>query len=134
MKKLFSLILVLGLLFGGTAYTKEVILHCKNHKVVGHYKYGGGTSTDPGNTELDKTFKINSANKTISYLSFDGSFFEIKNVKWSEGYISWKVGNITEEEINRIDLSYKSNLYLKGEDLFKKIETFGRCSIAKKVI
>jgi len=67
-------------------------------------------------------------------LSFDGSFFEIKNVKWSEGYISWKVGNITEEEINRIDLSYKSNLYLKGEDLFKKIETFGRCSIAKKVI
>ena len=134
MKKLFSLILVLGLLLGGNAYTKEVFLHCKNYKVIGHYKYGDRTSNEPGTVELDQTFKINSANKIISSMSIiSGKFYDIKDAKWSEARISWGTKFI-DEEINRIDLSYKSTSYLVDHPLFKRIQTFGKCSIVKKAI
>ena len=58
MKKLIC-IFVLGLLWGGVTTAEEIILNCENYRVIGYYK-NGGTSDEPENAQLNKTFKINS--------------------------------------------------------------------------
>ena len=136
MKKLLG-ILVLGLLFSGSAHAKEIILHCENYRVLGYYK-NGGTSDEPGDSRLNHIFKINSKKKIIyKFNNRSNKFYKRDNVQWSEGSISWKeeLGDIKAyRSINRYDLTYKNKTTYDNNPTFKRVEDFAKCKIAKKKI
>ena len=138
MKKLLGII-VLGLLLSSNAYAKEIYLTCESYRVVGYYKNGGMSDEPGGDSNLDTTFKINADKKQIDeFNSVANKFIGIKNVDWSEAYISWKKDyegglDLTAiGKINRFDSTYNHQVLYKSDPTWKRLVTYYKCKVGKK--
>ena len=134
MKKVLAII-VLGLLWNGKTYAKEVVINCDNKKVVGYYK-SGGVSEEPGDSELDRLFKINtSKKKVLEFNSVSKKFYKRDVKSWNEQSITWEADgyrSTTYSELNRYNLNYKLIRVYNDHTTWKKIEEFSKCSINQK--
>jgi len=147
MKKLFSLILVLGLLFGGVASAKITILECK---------YVGGFVNVKGKKEyvtrkemeafqksdfnMDQVFKIDTRKEEIFRLEYT-KFISVKDFtndfykKWDDTQIFWSYYSqrlYDTNTLNRLTGKLVESTYQKS-DLKKQLrEGVYNCQEAKK--
>ena len=141
MKKLLS-ILVLSLLFGSSAYTKEIYLNCKNYKLITHHK-NGKIEIDKG-FPMETIFKINTSKKKIFKLGVSNFYMDLskENLKWGEDFIKWNVhikkhseefsAFTTYSTLNRVTLNLKQSTLYENDKYYKKQDEFSKCELIDK--
>ena len=157
MKKLLAII-VLGLLFGGNAYSNDIILNCKLLNTTTYYEGGKTESSSPSDIlktgfSMDEKYLINfNKKKILQEGRFSKEFEPIKSenkdviTNWNDMSVNWVIkynsammgGQSSTYNLDRTTgLLDETTLFPKGNNIRKAVKATMmknnyNCEVAKK--